>query len=160
MFAVVLAGLLFADTNPEPAPPVPRGVAPLLLPATIKDGKLVSERAVRVVVPVATAMKVIVNGREETRTVISYREEQRMEISAWDLKRAKISQAGGKKIDVATLKKLLAKPRLVVFSADGRAIDPAYLKVFAKDTLVIVAPPEGSKAPQPKAPPDVPRRPR
>jgi hypothetical protein len=160
MFAVVLAAFL-ADPSPDPTPAMPKGPAPMILPALFKDGKLVSEQTARALIPVTRAYKVIVNGREEIRQVTNYQEETRMVRLEWDLKKATFSEAGGKKIDLDTLKKRLAKPGLAVFSADGKPVDRAYLKLFAKDTLVIVAPQvpgrEEKKRPEPPAKPPVPR---
>jgi len=138
MFLVVVSALLFADTSPDPKPATPRGPAPMLVTVQIKDGKLVSNREVIVTVPVLVKQKVIVNGQAEERTVTQYQTMKRLETIQWDLKKATMSEAGGKKVDLKTAKKLLAKPRPVVVSADGKAVDAGWLKLFAKDTLVIV----------------------
>jgi hypothetical protein len=98
-------------------------------------------------------MKVLVNGQEQVVYRVVYRTETRVTQLQWDLKKATAQEAGGKKIDGKTLTKLLARPRPVVMSANGSAIDPGWLKLFAKDTLVIVAPdvrPAKTPAPQPK----------
>jgi hypothetical protein len=148
MFAILLGALLVADTSPEPGAVPARGTAPLLLNVQVKDGKLTCKREVTVIVPVTVPMKVLVNGREQT----VYRTVQKTEIRTfemnWDLKKATAQEAGGKKIDGKTLTKLLARPRPVVMSANGSAIDPGWLKLFAKDTLVIVA--TEVRPPQPK----------
>jgi hypothetical protein len=139
MFAIVLGVFLVADPTPEPAPAVPRGEGPLLVTAQVEDGKLVSRREVSVTVPVQVTEKVNVNGAIETRTRTVYRTEKRAYAMEWDLKKATFQAAGGKKIDRETAYKLLAKPRPVAVSSDGKPVDPAWLKALAKSTLVIVA---------------------
>jgi hypothetical protein len=153
MFAVILAAFVLADPSPEPVPAAPTGPGPMLLNVQILDGKLVSKQEATVLVPVTTTEKVNVNGRIQVRTVTAYRTEKRVSTREWDLKKATFRDAGGKKIDLDTATRLLARPRPVAMSADGKAIDPGWLKVLKKDTLVIVAPQAAPANPPPPLPP-------
>jgi hypothetical protein len=146
MFAILLGALIAADVPVEPAKDAPKAQAPVILTASVKGEQLVSQRQVTVAVPVTVQKKTIVNGQEQVVTVTEYRTELRMQERAWDLKKATFSTAGGKKLDLDDLKKQLDKPRPIVFSSDGKAIDAAYLKLFDKDAIVIVAPPAPAKA--------------
>jgi hypothetical protein len=53
---------------------------------------------------------------------------------------AQFSEAGGKKLSSEDILKRVAVGTIVVISADGKPVDPAYLKTLAKDTLVVVSP--------------------
>jgi hypothetical protein len=67
-----------------------------------------------------------------------------------ELKGAKVFEAGGKKVETKALPKLLARPTTVAVSADGRAVDPAYLQLLRPDSLVLVLPaPTGAPAKSP-----------
>jgi hypothetical protein len=53
---------------------------------------------------------------------------------------AQVSEAGGKQLSREDILKRVAVGTIVVISADGKPVDPAYLKTLANDTLVIVSP--------------------
>jgi hypothetical protein len=153
MFAILLGALIAADVPVEPAADAPKGQPPRILTASVKGEQLVSRQKVTVTVPITVQEKIVVNGQEQVVTKTAYRTEERMQELTWDLKKATISTAGGKKLDLDDLKKQLDKPRPIVFSSDGKAIDAAYLKLFDKDVIVIVAPrapARGSEGPAPK----------
>ncbi len=98
----------------------------------------------------------IVNGmnvvRNVTVSVPVVMQERRQVVHA--AKDVKAFSAEGKAIDLKDLAKRLAYPTPVVVSADGRPVDPAYLRLFRKDALVLVL----SAAPRmpslPKLPPE------
>ncbi len=56
-----------------------------------------------------------------------------------DVKDLTITTADGKKLDREEALKKLGKGGIVVVSADGNAVSPAFLKVFKDETLVLVA---------------------
>lgn len=57
-----------------------------------------------------------------------------------DVKDLKITAADGKKIEVADAAKKLKDGGVVVVSADGKPINPNYLKLFKDDVLVLTSP--------------------
>jgi len=56
-----------------------------------------------------------------------------------EVKDLKVSTASGKTVEVDEAVKRLTKGGVVIVSADGKAIDSAYLKAFKDDVLVLVA---------------------
>jgi len=136
MLVILLSALAVAADDVEP--PVQKSVAPRLVLVALKGDQLVHRAVVTVSVPVSKAVEVEMNGKKVTRVVTEYVQEQRTVELAWDAKKATITTAGGKKIDFDDLKKRLPKPRMVVVSGDGKAVDDAYLKLLDKDAIVIV----------------------
>ena len=57
-----------------------------------------------------------------------------------DVKDLKITTADGKKVEVADAAKKLKDGGVVVVSADGKPINPNYLKLFKDDVLVLTSP--------------------
>ncbi len=55
------------------------------------------------------------------------------------LKNAEVFEPSGRKLDGEELWKRLAIGATVVIPVDGKAVDSAYLRVLAKDTLVFVS---------------------
>lgn len=137
MYAILLAALVSADVEPGPAPKA-RALPPMLLVASASKGRIVSRREVVEAVPVTVTEKVNVNGREEERTITKYVTQVRMVEQAWELKKVKAGTAGGKKLDAEAVEKRLGKAQAIIVSADGKEVDPVYLKLFDKDALVIV----------------------
>jgi hypothetical protein len=58
------------------------------------------------------------------------------------LAKARIASAGGEPIATSDLWKRLKPGQTVLLAADGRNIDPAYLTIVRKDTVVIIIPQE------------------
>src|SRR5262249_57340593 len=69
------------------------------------------------------------------------------------VKDAQISTAAGQRLEGNELWKRVKPGDVVVVSADGGMIDPAFLRVLTRDTLVIVTPRQPGP---PMAPPPVP----
>jgi hypothetical protein len=63
-----------------------------------------------------------------------------MTVELGDVKDLKITTADGKKVDVADAVKQLKDGAVVVVSADGKPVNPNFLKVFKDDVLVLTAP--------------------
>ena len=139
MFAILLCGLTVAADVEPPASKEP----PRLLLVTLQGDQLVSRVTVTSAVPVQKTITVNVNGKPETRTVTEYVTQLRTVEHAIDLKKSTVRTVGGKKLDLDAVKKRLVKPQVVVVSADGKAVNEAYLKVLDKDALIVT--PEAAK---------------
>jgi len=139
MFAIVLcAAAVSADPEPYALKEPPR-----LVLVKLEGDQLVTRITVAETVPVTKKVEVNNNGKIEVREVTEYVTRMRLVTQAWDLKKVKVTTAGGKKLDLDSVKKGLANPQVVVVSGDGKPIDEAYLKVLDKDAIVIV--PEAAK---------------
>src|SRR5947209_6669808 len=122
MFAILFSGLLMADTAVKQATPEePKGPQPYLVHAWVKEDLLVA---------VGTGASTGYDNQ-----LFRY-----LFVQTWDLKKATITTAGGKKLTSEELAKLLVKPRLVAVSQDGKPVDPVYLKLLDRETIVIAAP--------------------
>jgi hypothetical protein len=141
MFALLLTALAVgADVEPATT-----GQPPLFVTASVKDDRLVRRIAITSYKAETRAVEVNVNGKIEKRTETVQVPFMQMIEQAWDLKKATVKTAGGKKLDLDALKKLLDKPRAVIVSSDGKAVPESYLKLLDKDAIVIVAPPAADK---------------
>jgi len=145
MFAILLAAVaLTADETPAPKDSPKEAAAkapPRIITASVKGDKLVTQATVTQVVPVPVTVKEKTKeGKEVDVTRVTMKTETRTIEQSYDLKKATATTAGGKKISLDDLKKKLARPQAIVVSADGNAVDEAYLKLFDKDVIVIVAP--------------------
>jgi hypothetical protein len=156
--------------SPAPVPASkedkPTGPSPVIVSAQVdKEGRLVCFVDSIEYRPETRTAQVNVAGKLEQRNytvMVPVMTKSRTH----SLDKATIAQVGGGKVDRKELAKLLEKPTLVVMSADGKPVDPAYLKVLRKNTLVIVVPsaasamkpagllmPAGPIPPRPVAPP-------
>ena len=59
------------------------------------------------------------------------------------LKAGTVYDAAGKKVDPEVAAKRLAAGDIVLVSSDHQPVDPAYMKVFTKDVLILVHPAPG-----------------
>jgi hypothetical protein len=71
------------------------------------------------------------------------------------LKDGRVYDAEGKKLDIEAVKKRIAVGDTVLVTTSGKMVDPAYLKVVKKDTLILVQPPPPPGPPLPFLPPKV-----
>jgi hypothetical protein len=150
MLPTLLALALFPPAPAEGAF-APKGPPPAVRPAVLdKDGALLVTYHAVVLVPVTMRVQENVNGMVVTKTVTTYQKEIRVMQRKQSLEKATFSEAGGKKLDKEALGRRLAKPAPVLFSQDGKPIDPAYLKLFKKDLVVITLPASPVVAPAPK----------
>jgi len=149
MFALLFATFLTADV-PVPVEPQPVAAkpAPRIITASVDGDKLMTQAQVYEQVPVTVEKEVIRNGKKEKIQVTEYIKRAKTVKQSIDLKKATITTAGGKKLTLDDLKKPLAKPAPVVISSDGKAVDPSYLKILDKDTIVIVIGAEEPKKPK------------
>jgi hypothetical protein len=138
MLSVMLALVL---QPVEPPADSPRGTPPLIVRAEVDSaGDLVSKEQQIKYVPETRTRKVIIMGKEALQSYTVSVPVMTVHVRKWALEKATITEAGGKKIDRKELARRLERPAAVVVSADGKAIDAGYLKLFKKETLVIVAP--------------------
>jgi hypothetical protein len=146
MFTTVVLALAVGAPVPQPAAPVPTGVAPKLMELKADaDGKvLVTVRRTEKAPVVGNAAPVIARDRVVSRSV---------ELN--DVKDLSITTADGKKLTTEDAIKQIGKGAIVVVSSDGKPVSPTYLKVFKDDTIVLTSPelagPSRSGIPQPKA---------
>jgi hypothetical protein len=156
----MIAMLMCAFVAAADAEPAPKSPPPVILIASIKGDELVSRINQTVAVPFQVTEKVERNGTVEDVVVTKYRIETRTTEQKRDLKKATITTAGGKKLTLEDARKRLEKAQPVVLSSDGNAVDAAYLKVFDKDAIVIVAPlvRPNIVAPPPPPPPPLPKK--
>jgi hypothetical protein len=139
MMLSVMFTLLFAQVPVEPPADSPQGSPPLIVRAEVdRAGDLVSRQNVIQFVTEVRTRKIVVNGKEVPQQVEVSVPVMRELVQKWSLKEAKITTVAGKKIDRKELAKRLERPAAVVVSADGKAIDAGYLKLFKLDTIVIV----------------------
>jgi hypothetical protein len=66
------------------------------------------------------------------------------------LKEGQVCDAAGKKLDAGAARKRLAAGDTVLVSLAGKEVDPAYLRVVKKETLVLIHPPSPLGPPLPK----------
>src|SRR4051812_26950057 len=120
MLTVLLTSLLLP---PAPAPAFePEAVTPKGPPPRLVSGKVVKDRFVSVqtifqAVPVTRVVKVNVGGAVQEQTVVAYQTVTRTSEQSFDLSGITATDAEGKKIPLAALRKRLDKERLVVVSA-------------------------------------------
>jgi hypothetical protein len=129
----------------------PKGPAPRVMVARVSaDGHPVVVRQVIEAVPEIQKVEVKVNGQVEKRQVTVYRYVLREVEVRLNVDGVQVFEANGRRIDPADVAGRLKKATAVLVSADGKAVDPFYLRLARPGTLVVVAP--GLTAPQPKDP--------
>jgi hypothetical protein len=134
----------------------PKGPAPRVMVARVgAGGQPVIVRRVTEVVPKRELVPVMIGGRVENREVTVYREVLREIEVRLDVEGVQVFEVNGRRIDPADVAGRLKKATAVLVSADGKQLDPFYLRLGRPDTLVVVAP--ALVGPQPKGPKDMPR---
>jgi hypothetical protein len=118
-----------------------------------KDGKLVVQLVVPDVHEEVREVEVVRGGRRviEKRKVPV--ETPKVVNRSFDTRGLQVSDAEGNRLKVESARRLLDRPTPVVISGDGRPVSPAYLKMFRRDTLVLILPPP-PPPPADKAPPE------
>jgi hypothetical protein len=139
MLQTLLAAVVLAA--PAPETPLPTGPAPQLAVVRLNsDGNLVQRVTVEVAKEVLREIKKTIDGREvvvQQKFIII---EQTFVDEARAGKGLAAFDATGKQVPADRLPGLLAKDTLVLISADGNKLDPAYLRVIKDGTLVLVLP--------------------
>jgi hypothetical protein len=146
---------------------LPSGPPPQIVLAVIKDGKC--EVTYPAMVPVTTeevrTRVVNVDGKQvqiqEKVAVTSYK----VQHVTTTLDRPRAFDRSGKEVDAKRLAELLKKPAVVLLSADGKPVDPFYLRTINEGTLTLgvhlaakpaALPPADRPPPMPRDPPKPP----
>lgn len=136
---LLLAALAAAAPVPKASPP---GPAPYLLSLAATDGAVTVGvfRTEKIKVR-ATELKAGPNGQPvPTEVEKEFDQKVYKTVPLGELKDLKITTADGKEVKLADAVKKIADGGLVVASADGKAVDAKYLKVFKDDVLVLASP--------------------
>ncbi len=131
------------------AAPVPKEAGPPGLPPRVLDLTADPDGKVRVQVYRSETIKVPAQGVNRPANALpqqpvpapierTVRRSLKVELS--EVKDLTLYTADGKEADKALLKKLTTEGGVVVVSADGKKVDPKYLKLFRDDTLILVSP--------------------
>lgn len=143
MMTTLLAAALFAPAAPVPGGGTPTGPAPYIL--NLRPG---SDGTVKITVMRTETQKVNViqaiagpNGAQQVQPVEREITTNRyVSVELADLKDIKVYSADGKEVPVKDAVKKVNDGGVVVVSADGKKVDPIYLKLLKEDVLVFVSP--------------------
>ena len=155
MNAALLAVALSAVAAPAPADEAikaPEGVPPATVIASMtKDGEFEITQPEVVPSTETRVRSVVVGGVAVTESyqVTVYKTVQ--VTRRYKGEGVKVYSAAGKEVNAKDVPDKLKKQTVVLFAADGKKVDPFYLKIVKADTLVIVAPPP-TPTPAPKQP--------
>ena len=153
MNAALLAVALSAVAAPAPADEaikVPEGVAPATVIASMtKDGEFEITQPAVVPSTETRVRNVVVGGVAVTETYTVTVNKTVQVTRRIKGEGVKVYTAAGKEVDAKDVPDKLKKQTVVLFAADGKKVDPFYLKIVKADTLVIVAPPP-APVPEPK----------
>jgi hypothetical protein len=120
-------------------PGLPKGPPPKLMVLTGGEGAtFITTQQITEQVPEERQREVEVNGRKQLVTVTVMVSRPRTVEVTMRLGNAQAFTANGKRVDPAELAKRLKGPTLVLVSADGKMVDPFYLRVLREDALVLV----------------------
>jgi hypothetical protein len=141
LWAVILASAGAAPAPTEEAIKPPEGPPPAQVIASMtKEGELEITQPVLVPETHQEERTVNVNGQavKQVVEVTGFKTVQvTRRVSAEGVK---VTTAAGKEVDAKELPDKLRKPTIVLMAADGKKVDPFYLKIVKSETLVIVAP--------------------
>ena len=152
---LVLGGAAWAEDKPK----LPKGPPPFqaLARATLNKGVIEFRLTVPYLVQVFQETKTVVEGKEVIKTTVVAKLVTREDARQVKEKELQAFDATGKKVSAKALLKRLKKPGAVLVSADGAKVDPFYLEIIKKDTLVLILPspksePESGLKPMPDRP--------
>jgi hypothetical protein len=138
LFAVLLASAVNAPAPPDEAIKPPQGLPPTQVIASVtKDGEFEITQT-RLVPARHTEERTTAAGVKYTVQVVSYRPVQ--ETRRIKGEGVKVYTTAGKEVSPKDVPDKLRKPAIVLLAADGKKVDPFYLKIIKSDTLVLVAP--------------------
>ena len=139
MFTALTLSMALGAPVPADTPPVSTGVAPRVMELKPgADGKIVvaivrtEMQKIQLAVANAAGAPPAPVEREVPVT-------KTMTVPLGEVKDLTITTADGKKLEKEEALKKLEKGGIVVVSADGQPVSPAFLKVFKDDTLVLTA---------------------
>ena len=155
MNAALLAVALSAVAAPAPADEAikaPEGVPPATVIASMtKDGEFEISQPQQVPEARKEERTVTIDGRPVKQTVTVFMYKTVQVTRRYKGEGVKVYSAAGKEVNAKDVPDKLKKQTVVLFAADGKKVDPFYLKIVKADTLVIVAPPP-TPTPAPKQP--------
>lgn len=143
---ILTAALSLAAPVPMPkadkvAPP--SGPPPTFALATVKDGKLMLMQSVQVRVKVTenvTETRTTADGRVQTVQVPVIVEKAIPQTVLRAVDKAKAFDTAGKEIDARRLAELLKTETVVLISADGKPLDPFYVRALKEGTVILALP--------------------
>jgi hypothetical protein len=106
-------------------------------------GVLVITQAVTEAVPVEEERVRVQGGVTEKYKVTAYKFVTKLVQQKFVLKDHKFQLAGGQKLSPEEAQKRLTPGKVVLLSVDGSPVDPAFLKIFKDDTLILLRQPQG-----------------
>ncbi|MGL4554063.1 MAG: hypothetical protein ACRC33_23115 [Gemmataceae bacterium] len=133
---LLIATFLMAGQDPEPDS-VPKGPPPRLMAVPAGGGTFLTTEAVQVPVNITKAVTAEEGGKRVTRLVTETVMRTEMRTRRVSFAGARGRTAGGKKLDADEVAKRLTTPQVVAISADGKPVDPAYLRLLKADVLVL-----------------------
>jgi hypothetical protein len=144
MNAALLSVALAAVSAPAPAEEAikpPQGLPPTQVIASVnKNGEFEIVQTVLVPETRSEERTVTIDGRavKQVVQVTANRPEQRkFQVKGEGVK---VYTAAGKEVDAKDVPDKLKSPTIVLLAADGKMVDPFYLKLIKPEALVIVAP--------------------
>jgi hypothetical protein len=143
ILAAMVLALLTGPGRGQDATKVPSGPAPSIFAVAEVDrtaGTYTVNQAVTVQVPVSTEKTIIVGGMEKKVAVTSLKTEYRTEIRRHTLKGLEFYNVKGEKLKDDEAMKRFVPGAVVLLSADGKKVDPAYLRIVKDDALIVVLP--------------------
>jgi hypothetical protein len=158
MLPLMLAAVLNAPAPAEETPAPPKGPQPLVrLVSADADGN-VSYRVIYTTYETQTVTRVVnVNGKQvqvAEQVVVPVMKETMRKVAAKDVQ---AFDTRGKPLEAKDVAESLKKETIVLVSADGRPVDPFFLKIIKEGTVVLVLPPEKGDPTPPPGPPPAPR---
>lgn len=144
MITALTLSLALAAPVPATPAPVPTGAAPRVVELKADaSGKVMVTvtRTEKVQIGVAPAIAPAPGNNGAVPPVQAVREVSVSKtVELGEVKDLVITQADGMKVEADVAMKKLAEGAVVVMTSDGKAVSPAFLKVFKDDTLVLVSP--------------------
>jgi len=118
----------------------PKGPPPRVMVTDVDaTGQPFLRHVTQEVVPEERQVEVVVNGKAEVRKYVVHVPVLREVRVALDRAGVEVVGTDGKRIDPTDLPKLLRQPTPVLVSADGKKVDPFYLKIAREGTLIVVS---------------------
>jgi hypothetical protein len=140
LLSMLVLGCLVATAGAQDTTKTVSGPAPSIIVVSSVDsaGTLLSKQIQVVTVPVQVPKEVIVGGMKQIVFQTEYRYETREVMVKHLLRGAEYYNAKGEKVKQEDALKRLTPGTIVLVSADGRKVDPAYLRIIKDDTLILV----------------------
>lgn len=142
VIALMTLGALGGPGAAQEKPEFPTGLAPRFVAVeAIKDRDVLVREIHERLVPRETAKVVERQGKVERVTVVSYEREYRPAVKAYPIAFVQVYDAAGKQLSAEEALKRLTPGTVMLVAADGKRVDPAYLRIVRKDALILVLSP-------------------